>query len=237
MTTSLSSRSAEAVQRLHELRQIKDIAKSVDAFKQRRDQLAAEEKAFRDLAARVQLLRSHKIPVAVPRLVWFLQEEFAKIQTNFESAPDSLAQANLQIVFNQSTKCRQELVTALQLAWEGYVDTQRLKLDAAILNVLSAVPSFRNAVADLVELDGQIQTRRARLPRSEEDFAGLHHDVGEMRRIWDELGGEGLPKEVLNFLKIAGNRSIGAPLDLLDKVHPWLKERGLEASFRVVISG
>lgn len=236
-TSFLSSRSSEAVQRLSDLSQLKDIAKSVDSFKQRRDQLAAEQKEFAALAHQVRLLRLRGVDVVVPKLIWFLQSEFAKIQTNFQSAPDSLTQANLQTVFNQSTKCRQELANALLIAWEGYVDTQRLKLDATILSVLGAVPSFRESVSNLVELDGQVAARRARFPKSDADFDALHHAVGEMQRIWNELGGEGLPKEVLDFLRIAGNRSIGARLDLLDKVRPWLLERGLEVSFRVVISG
>lgn len=236
-TSFLTARSSDAVRQLHDLRQQKEIVKSVDAFKQRRDELATEQKAFAELMRKGRLLRSHGLDVEIPKLVWFLQGEFSKVQTNFEATPDSLTQSNLKTVFNQSTKCREELSVALLEAWQGYVEAMRLKLDAAILSVLSGVPNFRNAVASLQELDTRIEIHRGRVPRSDEDFDALQHDVEKMKRIWDELGGEGLPKEVLDFLRIAGNRSVGSPLELLDKIRPWLIERELEVSFRVVIKG
>ena len=233
--TILSQRSRESVAKIYELEQLREIAKSVDAFAERRDQLVAQQNAFAPLAAQVRLLRGHGLTVVVPPLVGWLQTQFSKLHSDFKERPESLTQNNLRAVLNQSQSCQTALQEELARVWREYVDAKRLKLDEALLGVLRVVPAFGDAVAELEAWDAKVEAQRARVPRDDDGFEALHATIGEMQRVWDDLSGAGLPPEVVNFLRMAGVKHKGASLELLDPIRPWLKERGLEDSFRVVI--
>ncbi len=233
----LTQRSAQAVIQIGEIKQLNEIAKSVDEFASRRDQFVRQCDAFAPLLAQVRLFRARGLNVTAPQLIYFLLKEFSQLQQEFETQPESLTQTNLNKIFNQSQNCQQALRDELERVWHEYVDAKRLKLDQALLGVLSVVPAFGDAVAYLEEWDEKIEAQRNRVPTDKGGFENLQRSIDEMQRIWNDLGGAGLPADLVNFLRIAGDKSIGARLELLDQIRPWLKDRGLEGSFRVVISG
>lgn len=235
--TFLTQRCDHVIEQIGDLNRLREIARSQDDFARRRDQLVGEQKALEPLAAQVRLFRAHGLIVTVPPLVGLLQGNFRQLRDNYKAHPESLTRANLSQVSRQSQQCQHALKEELERIWQDYVDAKRLRIDDGLLSLLGEVPAYRDAVTNLQDFDEQVETLRAATPRSDAAFGTLEHTIGEMQRIWNGLKGAGLPSEVTDFLRIAGDKRIGARLDLLDKIRPWLKERGLEDSFRVIISG
>jgi hypothetical protein len=58
----------------------------------------------------------------------------------------------------------------------------------------------------------------------------------DLRQAWDALAGGEIPKEVINFLRIAGS-SQGADFDqLTPNVQKWFREHELEKTLRIRVT-
>lgn len=129
-----------------------------------------------------------------------------------------------------------ELQGALLQAWQTYAGTRVLATNRELLDVLERLPKFRSAVQRIRSLSEKIRQAQAILPTSKAQVEEFNRLVGQAERAWQELGGEQMPKEVLDFLKAAISPA-GSRLGFLtDTVRSWLTEHGIMSSFVIKVT-
>ncbi|GIV03595.1 MAG: hypothetical protein KatS3mg015_2425 [Fimbriimonadales bacterium] len=118
--------------------------------------------------------------------------------------------------------------------WREFVMSIKPAIPDEVLQVLGRIPAFRESVRFIRSTLDSIDRASLRLPQSQEEITRVRDEAEAVRRRWDELGGEGIPEEVLTFLRAAG--AAGAPLQTLtDAVRTWLQANGLEGSFVITM--
>ena len=116
--------------------------------------------------------------------------------------------------------------------WRVFVKKLIPPIPSEVLDVLGRVPAFRSVVHDIQSALTDLERVAERLPQAREEILQVREKAEKIRNQWEDLGGEGIPEEVLTFLRAAG--SMGAPLNsLTDTVRSWLQSNDLENSFAI----
>lgn len=118
--------------------------------------------------------------------------------------------------------------------WREYVLELIPPIHGDVLDVLSRVAAFRDAAATVRREINNLKASAEQLPSSTDEIKAVQLEAEHIRDAWTALGGEGLPDEVLAFLREAG--ATGAPLErLTSTVRKWLGQHNLEAGFVITM--
>lgn len=116
--------------------------------------------------------------------------------------------------------------------WHAYVLDLIPSIREDVLDVLGRVVDFRNTVTIIRNELRALKASAEQLPSSEDAIKAVRQGAERMSSAWTTLGGEGLPEEVLTFLREAGDKAQGAPLQrLTSTVREWLSRHNLEDGF------
>jgi len=163
-----------------------------------------------------------------------LNEILTSLQKNYHNDPSFLSKdKTLRDILRSMSTFQYNIRSALGLAWARYTQKHIKYLNDDLLNVLAAVPQFKNAVDSIRVLQGQLRILSDKLPDTEcfQDFQNM---TLKLNQLWKSLKADDLPTEVIGFLRSVGED--GAPLDsLTEEVRQWLRNRHIEESFHVVI--
>ena len=124
---------------------------------------------------------------------------------------------------------------ALETAWETWSKLQ-LKLPEInndVLDTLGRITALRESVEKVRSLIREAEKIIKNLPDSNKDVSCLAKLSADIGRAWQNLAGDGIPRDVLVFLSAAGG-PVGAQYSALtSEVLVWLSLHGLIDSFRI----
>lgn len=188
--------------------------------------LVSTRNAFRTRAI------AHEVPAAALAAI---SPRLDQVRAEYRTKPDSiLGQRALGSILRDLQSLAPRLTAMLAAAWASYVDDQHVEISDQLLAVLDQVPALREATKQVRTSQANIARRRATLPKANSDIADLDSAVAELRSQWHLLTGDGLPREVMEFIRAAAGG--GAQLELLtDEVRQWLISRAVKDAFHVVV--
>jgi hypothetical protein len=123
----------------------------------------------------------------------------------------------------------------LQDAWITYVTEKRHKDKEDFLDVLDGLPSFKKQVARIRKILAKMDQLGQSLPKDEDDFERLEKLSKSLETYWEDLEVEGIPDDVLQFIKQAGSGGVSLT-GLTSSVLSWLEKNKLKDVFVVTIS-
>ena len=123
--------------------------------------------------------------------------------------------------------------TAMREVWANWVRSHLPQLDVEVLEILGAIAALRQPVGQILSLRREANQCCAVLPEGGDDIEHALRLCARIREEWFSLAGEGIPQEVMTFLRDAGSPS-GAAYSLLTAgVMEWLNQHGLKQALRV----
>lgn len=227
--------------RIKELERLRGIARSIEGFQTRANMLHTPVAMLDAHVVILTELRKRGIEVHlqdVSSAAKMLNAHVNQIAADFEANPDAIVESGerLRREFWEmlsggglTTAVRSTLMSA----WKSHVDALLPSLNPELLETLERVPTFAPKVRQIRTLHSQARRCEERLPQSEGDFTRLTSLVSSLEKSWQGLSGEGIPDDVLAFLKAAVGD--GAELDLMTPaVTEWLERHGLKKNLRVM---
>jgi hypothetical protein len=128
-----------------------------------------------------------------------------------------------------------KMTEQLRVSWKAYVERELPSLPTDVLSVLDKIPAFRQTVQGIREAYVQLYRLQETLPKTVEEVTNIDEVKQGMKALWDKLGGDNVPPEVLQFLRMASLQG-GAGLELYNEnIKTWLEQQGLSTSFRICI--
>lgn len=223
---------------------------AIDALKKRADQAVLFEKRAKDLAApvdelsnleeAVRVIASLHIPAPLidRSLVGSLRDRIVDLRSRYSSDKnvvlDPFPGEDVRWVLNQPlSQLSQKVKAALLAAWGNWSRANIPDIDKDVLEILAGIIALSDSVATVRNLKAKAETVCASLPGGVDDLERLRKLCEEISAVWHNLAGEGIPADVLIFLRSAGNRE-GAKFDLLtSEVLAWLAVHGLRDALRI----
>jgi hypothetical protein len=240
---SLTERTAIIRQELKRLERVRALATQASHFAKRAEELQSAATALAPVGAAYLLLRqtidTTSLHTEIAGKQWNLR--FRELRDRCAKEPDAVldpvpGQDARNIFLNPLKQLPQKWKASLQARWTEWAQAKVPKIGADVLAVLGAVPGMASKITK-VRMDLESADRlSANLPMTPAEVAQFDRAVDQARAAWQELTGDGVPKEVLEFLRVAA-QGPGAKLEQMTPlVEAWLRSHGLLASLRIRIS-
>lgn len=228
------SRTARAkIEKLAELGTHQDLAQAMET---RADQFVAHAERLRPLwrVAKGLIKREYHIERQAANAK-SLNMQLGQILVVAEETPEMLADpATLRDVGGFVGRLVDSLQRSCAQAWAEYRRSRDMRVDDAVLSVLGELPAFSHQVSRIRGLRSRLMEWRD-LPKSGEDLDAFDALADALQATWTSISGEGIPDEVMQFLREAGSGD-GARLErVTPAVMDWLRDNGIEGSFHVVV--
>jgi hypothetical protein len=234
---TLLERCGQLERELHEYRTLRALTDQAKGFIARRKNLTEAKDALAPLMETLALFRGAQIGTELPTaLATRLRDSLARLRAAYEvSTGPVMEPSEAKARFSRELPLLSEkLRESLSWAWGDYGDRQAVPVDEAVLSVLVAIPEFRPTIERVRKLSQQVEQRRRRLPRSQQDLDAFREAVDQLRQEWRSLSADSVPPEVLQFLRAAA--SGGTPIaDYTETVRDWLAAQQILGRFHVVI--
>ena len=227
----LQGRIAEKKQLDQSVKQMLRFRKVRDLLAQQRERLTGAQTAWRTLCGAGVF--KGDVPAEIVAALAAVESAREGFGTRADSVIDerSFSLVNL----GQSLSAAAEaLETLLGDAWQRYVTGKVPSTSREVLDALQS--AFPSEVRSIRQAGERLERHRQILPTSKEQVQEFENEVLALQQAWDRLGGGGVPRPVLTFLKSAAGHG-GAGLELLtDEVRRWLTEHEVIRSFRVRVT-
>ncbi len=237
---SLVTRASAALDRLKRLDETARLASEGDRVRTRAEELERPASELEHLALVVDALRRRAIPIELPRSsVVAMRGQLAALRDRYGSDPSQITAADGRLRFTLWDPLRAlptELRTVVLTAWRSHATTLIREQSVELLDVLERVPGLQADARSIRDLAAEFGHLSESLPHDDAGIDRLERIASEIERRWQSLEGEGIPREVIDFLAAAS--LTGAPLDLLTPaVREWLDDRSLTRYVRLGLSG
>ncbi|RNB92516.1 hypothetical protein EDM56_02135 [Brevibacillus fluminis] len=221
-----ASRLVELVEQKEKLEREKDLLLQ---FTTRKQQLKEALEGLAEVTLSMNTMRN--IDIACPDFTNVINNvsNMAEVyRKNIEQQPEWILESSDIPSFVRSLKSASTTVKkALLDAWKTYVNSLLPQINQETLLIFRKISSFR---ADIEKMEHHLQaihTIASCLPLNDSDIKKLQDRSADIHQIWMKFGQGNVPKEVLDFLKLAGS-SVGAPIHLLTpEVITWLEDHGI----------
>jgi hypothetical protein len=223
--------------RIAELQELKILANEAERFRTRAEQFENPLEALRPLGAAWRLLQMRGISFSLDTpYIAGLRSQLQKALTSFRSDRSSILEANQEFHHQFLVPLRQypdRLKESLLSAWRGHLETKRPRVPEDILSILWNITDFRDQVTNIRMLSRKVDEFSALLPESEGVVDESERVCSRLTAAWVNLQGDGIPQDVLEFIKKASNEG-SAFAGLTRNVFDWLKSRDLLKRFKIV---
>lgn len=142
-----------------------------------------------------------------------------------------IASQNTSVFWRPLEAMPKKIREALEKEWEKYVDSKIPPSQADILETLSKVQGFSDQASTVRSLFAEIRAMGNSLPK-EGDFERLDALTVSVKQAWNDLHGDGMPSQVLDFLKKAHTSGFSLT-DLNNDVLDWLKKKNLLGQYAI----
>ena len=127
------------------------------------------------------------------------------------------------------------LQEAADQAWRRHVRQQLPEVRGDLLDALTRVPALRSKVERFRVLRERALAGSERTPTTDAEFNAVELLVKHCNQAWRELDSEGIPKEVLIFLREAATPRGASLSKLTPTIVSWLEANNLAEAFGVRI--
>jgi len=190
------------------------------------------------LATTHQILRMKNVKVELDEeYIAALKSNLEKVSAEFKDDPKSILQPDQGLKFHFWTPLQQfpeRINTSLLNAWKLYVHGKSPRIADDILMVLGNIAAFREQVHAIIDLQSKIRILCSTLPTTAEAFDQADKVTSKLTETWQNLQGDGIPSEVLEFIKKAADDGASF-MDLSDSILAWLKSRNLVEMLKITI--
>jgi hypothetical protein len=225
---------------LREIGGLKKRAEQADLFEKRAKDLKTPAEQLGELEGAVKVIAYLRIPTPLldRSLVKNLRDRIIDLKTRYDSDKSVVldpfpGEEVRWVLTTPLSQLPKKVNDALLSAWEKWSSEEVPEVNKDVLDILFSVVSLRNSVVSLRSLKSKAVTACAGLPDGLDDVEHLQRLCGEISFMWQNLAGEGIPEDVLNFLRSAGTQD-GANFSLLNEtVLDWIDAHGLRGSLRI----
>lgn len=238
---TILQRSAALAEKVRELVQAREQAARAIHFAKRAEELAGPAEELRDCAALKRLLAAQRIPTpgvnSLPLPWWSemlsgLKDRYAKDQSAILSpVPNGEdVRAKFLLPLKQLPAKVREI---LKSAWMEWVQAKIPAIKDDLLTVLEGIPALRSSVQKISETKRRALEKASELPRTQADIDQVLSLASQIEQAWRSLTGDGIPDEVIEFIRVAGQPG-GAPVNALSPlVLDWFRQHAIDQSLRV----
>lgn len=236
---SLFERAQNLSLEIQEIDALKKRADQAELFEKRATALSVPADEMKKLEPAITIIANLDIPVLSldHNLIDNLNRRIVDLRDRYTFDKnvmlDPFPEEDVRWVFNQPlTQLPQKVKTALLEAWENWAKKNIPEIDGDVLDILGGIVTLRESVIAVRSLKASAETICTSLPNGD-DVDQLKKLCEKISDAWHNLTGEGIPNDVLVFLRTAGSRD-GARFDLLTtEVLDWLTIHGLRDSLRI----
>lgn len=237
---TLLQRSDALAQMIKDLVQLKEHAAQAAHFARRADDLAVPASELREWSAVHMVLTSHGI--VAPGLGTLSLTSWAgtlsEIKDRYTHDPkvilDPFPGQDVRAIFVVPLKQLPARVReVLKTAWSEWVEKQMPAIRDDLLAVLSGIPALRSSVQTISDTKRRALQKGSELPRARADIDEVLSFARQIDQAWRSLTGDGIPDEVIAFIRIAGQPS-GAPVGALTPlVLEWFEQHRIDQALRI----
>lgn len=247
---TLVDRTAALRDRLTSLSKLRELATQAQQFQTRATELERATSALATWVIVLERFRTHGVPLPadLPETA-SVHKLASQMSSAFANDPQSIIPANPMLkkaFWEPLDGLPRQLAQALGTAWISYVESLAPAPQAELLDVLGALPAFRAQVGrirGLYRALDELKRPEALLKAAQSGAdSAAQLDVllawseslpKEITTALSELTGEGIPADILSFIRLA-TAPTGAPFaQLTSSVRDWLEQHGLVESLRV----
>jgi hypothetical protein len=236
----LSEQVDQLRERIHALKSLKERANRAEDFEGRAQTLSEISLGLETLRASSQVLTEAGIEVSQ-----IDQGILATLKLKAQQLRDSYAIDRASILspfpdhgFQQvfvvpCNTLRKSADQTLKASWSNWLRARMLVIDQEVLNVLAGVDALSTNVVNIQKLLVSINEHAATLPSSTDKVREAEASCTEVNQAWQELTGDGVAPEVLQFLRAAGSDT-GASYDLFQpSILDWIDTHNLRHVLRI----
>lgn len=239
---NLVERAQSLSRQIAELESLNQRAGQASLFEKRANDWSMPTAELQKLESTVKVIVNHAIPVPFLDtdigLISILNERINNLSKRYKEDKSTILDPfpgeDVRFFLNQPLNSLPSRVKASLLsAWVAWSKINVPEIDGEILNVLNEVPSLRDSVAVVNRLKIRVGEVCSSLPTGDGDIEELERLCSEIADKWHNLAGDGIPSDVLMFLRAAGGRE-GARLNsITQEVLNWLAEHSIQDSLRI----
>jgi len=241
---NLAERNGQLIAKLKALEEAKQLASQADYFEKRAEELKIAFDELAPIAELIVLLKKlKKIEFSSLSVIaigsWNFR--FTELRKQYLTDPQSILNPtpgeDARAVFLNPLKQLPVKIRGLvAVEWSSWANREIPPINDELIGVLSGVASMKSKVGTLRVLKRSAIESASKLPNSELEIERFLGFVKSIRQTWDELAGDGIPKEVIEFLRSAG-RPEGANISqLTPAIHKWFSKHHLDQSLRIRVT-
>jgi len=240
---NLSERCIDLEAQIKSLGQAKVLASQASHFEKRADELTAVSREFAPISNMFDLLKDVKIKFQLSSdlNLDYWHSQFVSLKEKYDSDPNFIlnpvpGQDARAVLLNPMKQLPSTVKAAITSEWTAWAHGQIPAINDDLIGVLASISSMKIKVERIRALKRTALEIANRLPSSKNDVDAFTVCMKDLRQAWDALAGGEIPKEVINFLRIAGS-SQGADFDqLTPNVQKWFREHELEKTLRIRVT-
>jgi len=225
------------------LGQAKALASQASYFEKRANELTAISSEFTSISKMFALLKNQKVKIELLFDLRFdyWHSQFVSLKEKYDNDPNSIldpvpGQDARVVLLNPLKQLPSTVKVAITSEWCEWANGQIPAINDDLLVVLASISSMKSKVERLRSLKRTALEIANRLPNSQMDIDSYAACMRDLKQTLDALDGGEIPKEVINFLRVAG-RLEGADYDQLTPcVLKWFREHHLEKTLRIRVT-
>jgi len=235
----LTERAATFVRNVEAYKKKRDLAGEAAKFTTRAKQLKGPTQRLVGLQALAIEMTRAGISVEPPvAALAAAARQASELQLQFENDKKAMAEPDGQFAHQfipGLSKTAADYLRSIQYGWRRHTEALLIPLPSAVLQALETLPAYKTQVALIraKHLEAENLVRDVPQPEDVESILRrLKKLLSENQQAWQELGGSGIPGDVLSFLRESGAAGFSLA-SLTPPILEWLKGRGLLSSFVV----
>jgi DNA repair ATPase RecN len=238
---NLIQRNEQLIAQLHELERTKSLASQASHFEKRAQELGAAAQELVPISKIVVLL-SEVTGIQFKSLSKCNLEDwdfrFTDLQKKYAANPETILDPTpgedpRTVLLNPLRQLTSKIRTSLGEEWSTWSLQEIPAFNDELMNVLSTVASMKSKVEQLRSLKRSINETANNLPDTRLQIDSFLISIKSIRETLETLEGEGVPKEVVEFLRAAGRPNGASLAQLTPVIHKWFADQNLVQSLRV----
>lgn len=235
MPVNLKERSVALASQVKSLGSDENQQVVADKFQERSNKIQQLENELKPVTTSIRLLRQHGVKFSIQKtevggFVSLLEEYSEQAQNSPHLFTEQDPRWRIQLSTPLTDKVG-DWKRRISREWERFL-VRSLPTDDELLEVLSSISKFAVPAGNILDLSRLCaHFYEIELP-TESDFRQVAIFKEQLSGLWDQLGEQGIPDEIREFLLSASQQAATLD-DITPEVLEWLKENQVDSLLRV----